>query len=899
MGHEITFGQWLKQRRQCLGLTQAELARRAGYAQVTLRKVEADGLRPSDMMTQRLAVELDVPPTEREAFLRFARRKPGDEWGLPNMDALARLWSGASIPPSSRLPLPPTAMIGRADEVAAIQQYLLHGGTRLVTLTGPGGVGKTTLALEAVAALFSADHASDVERVFRDGVCFVPLASVNDPGLILDTIAHTLRLQETGGRLPLDMLRENLRERGLLLVLDNFEHLIAAAPLLATLLQDCPGLKALVTSRETLHLRGEKEWVVEPLAVPLGTPPPSLDELLGYAGVRLFVARAQDARHSFALTHENAAAVAEICRRLDGLPLALELAASRIKMLSPQEILTRLSDRLAFLTQGARDLPDRHQALRATIDWSYNLLDEPERTLFRRLSVFAGGWTLDAFEAVCNADSALDGRAFEHLTSLVDKSLVRQSYGGDDQPRFSLLETIREYAAERLTASGEADMLRDQWARHFAGFAESAAPRLSGPAQLEWLDRVEEELENLRAVLSWTLVDDAESRRLLGLRVAAALWRFWSTRSLAGEGPRWFAAALNAVSPSADAALYAHALLGASTVAMRHDNHTIAIECARLAIDLCNELNDERGQAMGLAYLGCAMPYDGVGNENAVQAIDASIDILWRVGERWGLARALNLLGLRKAELGRMAEAQALFRESAALFALEGDDIERAQPVAHLGGMALLREDYDEAEGWLNEALSISMSVGHTVHIATAHKNLGCLAYGRRDNATALEHWTEALPLYREAGNNFRMAIILRYIGLIAWEAGNMDEAVGLFMDSLAVLRTTARRVDTRLCLVGLAGVCVAGGDARRAARLLGYAQARGIDHAPFLGKTADMLAYRRVMAAVGERLDAEAFAALRAEGGGMTESEAIALALEPHGLKDVPPLTPCSRMEG
>ncbi len=895
MAGEITFGQWLKRRRQGLGLTQAELARRAGYAQVTLRKVESDDLRPSDVMTRRLAAELDVPLAEREAFLRFARRMPDDE----DTDARARPWSVPPMPAWSRLPLSPTAMIGRADEVAAIQEYLLRGGTRLVTLTGPGGVGKTTLALETVAALFSDAHDGDVERAFRDGVCFVPLATVSDPRLVLDTIAHALRLHETGGRPPLDTLRENLRERRLLLVLDNFEHLIAAAPLLAALLQDCPGLKALVTSREMLHLRGEKEWVVEPLAVPLSAPPTRLDELLDYDGVRLFVMRAQDARHSFALTHENAAAVAEICRRLDGLPLALELAASRIKMLPPQEILTRLTDRLAFLTQGARDLPDRHQTLRATIDWSYNLLDEQERTLFRRLSVFAGGWTLDAFEAVCNADGALGGRIFEYLTSLADKSLVRQSHGRDSQPRFSLLETIREYAAERLMASGEADMLRDQWARHFVVFAESAAPRLAGPAQLEWLDRVEGEIENLRAVLSWTLADDAEFRRLLGLRLAAALWRFWGTRSLAGEGPRWFAAALSAVSPSADPALYARALLGASAVAMRHDSHATAIECARRAIDLCAELEDERGRAIGLAYLGCAMPYDGVGNENAVQAIDASIAILWRVGERWGLARALNLLGLRKAELGRMAEAQALFRESAALFAMEGDDIERAQPVAHLGGMALLREDYDEAEGWLNEALSISMTVGHTVHIATAHKNLGCLAYGRRDNATALEHWTEALPLYREAGNNFRMAIILRYIGLIAWEAGNMDEAVSLFMESLAVLRTTARRVDIRLCLVGLAGVCIAQGDARRAARLLGYAQARGIDHAPFLGKTADMLAYRRVMAAVGERLDAETFAALRAEGGGMTESEAIALALEPHGLKDVPAPAHRSLLEG
>lgn len=884
MGHDITFGQWLKGRRQGMGLTQAELARRAGYAQVTLRKVEAGGLRPSDAMLQRLAAELNIPATEREAFARFARRLPTDDWGLQAEDATARPWFAPALPAASHLPRPPCAMVGRAHEMAAIQHYLLHGNTRLVTLTGPGGVGKTALALEAVWALFSEAHVDDMERGFRDGVYFVPLAPISDPSLVLDTIAHALRLQETGGRPPLDLLRDNLRERRLLLVLDNFEHLMAAAPLLAALLQDCPGLKVLVTSRETLRLRGEREWVVEPLAVPQSAPPSSPEELLDYDGVRLFVARAQEARHSFALSQENGAAVAEICRQLDGLPLALELAASRIKLLPPQEILARLVDRLAFLTQGARDLPDRHQALRATIDWSYNLLDDDERTLFRRLSVFAGSWTLDAFEAVCNGDAALGARGFERLASLVDKSLVRQSHDGDSQPRFGMLETIREYAAARLVASGEADALRDQWARYFVDFAEGAAPYLSGPAQLEWLDRIEAEAENVRAALSWTLASDTPARALLGLRLTAALWRFWSTRSLAGEGPRWFAGALSAVSPGVDPPLYARALLGASAVAMRHDNHSMAIECARRAIALCDEIQDERGRAMGLAYLGCALPYDGVGTGRAVQAIDASIAILWHIGERWGLARALNFLGLRKAELGRLAEAQALFRESAALFAAEGDDIERAQPVAHLGGMALLREDYDEAEGWLNEVLAIAMSAGHTIYVATAHKNLGCLAYGRRDNATALEHWTEALSLYRAAGNVFRTAMALRYLGLIAWEAGDMDEAVRLFLESLALLRTTDRPTDVRFCLVGLAGVRVAQGDAQRAARLLGYAQAQGIEHAPFIGKAADMLAYRRVMAAVSEALDADVFEALRAEGGGMTEKEAVALALAPDG---------------
>ena len=391
----------------------------------------------------------------------------------------------------NNLPVQPTPLIGREREVDLVGSLLLREDVRLLTLTGPGGTGKTRLGLEVAA---------DGLDYFEDGVFFVALAPISDPALVIPAIAQTLGVREAGGRALLGCLKAYLRGRDLLLVLDNFDQLLGAAPLVADLLAACTGLKILVTSRAVLNLRGEREFPVLPLALPDRRCPPPVDVVSGYPSVALFVQRAADAKPSFVLTAESAPAVVDICYRVDGLPLAIELAATRVKLLSPEALLARLERRLPLLTGGARDLPARQQTLRDAIAWSHELLDRSEQRLFRRLAVFVGGFTLDAVEAICNPEGDLDVDVLDGLASLVAKSLLRQE-DQDGEPRFAMLETIREYGLERLEASGEADVLRREHARYYLALVEATGALLFATKR-ERL-RTTAEQGNVQTALRW------------------------------------------------------------------------------------------------------------------------------------------------------------------------------------------------------------------------------------------------------------------------------------------------------------------------------------------------------------------------------------------------------------
>jgi predicted ATPase/DNA-binding XRE family transcriptional regulator len=721
------FGDLLRRFRLAAGLSQEALAEKAGLSGDAIRALER-GRRtaPRPDTLAMLYQALELAPAERAMLANAVGQTPSNPTPI-HVDAR----------PVCNLPILPAPLIGRERLREEATNLILHSGCRLLSLTGPGGVGKTSLAVAIATSL---------RDEFDDGVYFVDLAPMRDPSLAALAMVQMLGLREAGANDARSLLLAHLRTRRTLFVLDNLEHLLGVAPLVAEINETCPRVVMLVTSRTPLHVRAEQRFPIPPLETPI-VQHSGVEQIVEFDAVRLFLTRARAAKPDFEITVANATTIAEICTRLDGLPLAIELAAARVTLLTPSALLRRLEKSLSILTDGPRDLPVRHQTLRAAIDWSYELLSPEEQALFRRMSVFVAGCTLEAVEQICADRDLNDGSTLNRLTVLVENNLLRAASDSndDDGMRLSMLETVREYAVERLELSGESDHYHRSHAEYFMDLAEEAAPQLLGPLQVRWLERLDREHDNLRAGLAW-----AQKRGLteVGLRISGALWRFWWTRGYLSEGRRWFDTFLSDET-SASLPVQATALSGAGILAWAQGDLDHAVRFHQTALATWRELDDA-----------------------------------------FGVAKALNNLGLVTMEQRRPADAIRLYEESLALHRSVGNQRSVAGALLNLGSALLMAGEYERAEEVLDETLKLYRELDDQWGIADSLHYLGALACDTGQYARAAGRLRESLSHFRSIGDRPGIATCLEYLAAVAVANGQPDWASRL-LGAAGGLRTS------------------------------------------------------------------------------------------------------------
>jgi predicted ATPase/class 3 adenylate cyclase len=768
----------------------------------------------SDLGPQRLQ-DLQRP---MHVFQLLHPDLPGDFPPLRSLDALP-----------TNLHAQLTSFIGREREMAEVRKLL--GTTRLLTITGSGGCGKTRLAYQVAA---------DVLGEYQDGVWLADLAPLTDPGLVPQTVAAVLDVREEASRSVTDTLVECLRGKSLLLMLDNCEHLLPACALLSTaLLTQCPGLRILASSREALGVGGEATYRLPSLSLPDPAHLPPLDSMTQYEAVRLFIDRAVTAQPTFAVDNRTAPAVAQICHRLDGIPLAIELAAARVRVLAVEQISARLDDRFRLLTGGSRTALPRQQTLRAAIDWSYGLLTDPERAMLRRLSVFAGGCTLEAAETVCVGDPVAEGDGLDLLTAVADKSLVNVDSDLPGSARYRLLETVRQYARDRLAESGEAAATRDRHLAFLVDLAEEGKPPLGSQVwTLEWLDSLAAETDNVRVALEWSLAGNDPAP---GVRLAAAMGCLWTARCYYSEGREWLERAL-AVCPPEQKAVRAELLAHTGTLAWGRGDYEEASVLHQGSLDLCRELGLRSGMAFAMHNLGSQFGFQG----------------------RWHEARPI------------MEQARSLYREA-------GDKWGVTFTTVSLGFGALCLGEHELAVASFGEVIVAARELHDDGLLAFGLENLGEVYATQGQYERAAPLFEESLALFRIVGDRRMVGCTLHFVGWMAALRGDHAAALSRYMEALRICKQSGNRPSIPVFLIGMAGSLAALGRPASAACLLGAGDAIVTSLGHFLAPV-ERQCYEHGLAATRAALDEAAFAAAWEEGRAMTVDDAIAFALEEGG---------------
>lgn len=931
MPEDMSFGQWLKQRRKALDLSQEELADRVRCSGSAIRKLEAGQRRPSKQIAELLVDVLAIPAAERASFINFAR---GLDARLKTAETVTASRSPGNIP--ARL----TRLIGREEIAAEISAHFVLDDVRLLTLTGPPGVGKTSLSLQVASGFTSR---------FPDGVFFVQLAPVLEAAAVLSAIAKTLDVAESGDSSIEANLLAFLQNKKLLLLLDNFEQVVEAAPSVANILESCPHMKIMTTSREPLHVRGEHVFHVPPLGLPHHPVFPGYSEhdsaragmaqRMGRApAVALFVERARALESDFVLTEHNWEAVAAICFHLEGLPLAIELAAARIRILSPEEIRTRLVDqgrenRLALLRGGSRDLPARHQTLRSAIDWSYALLTHAEQRLFCRLGVFVGGCTVRAVEAICNSHADLSIGTLEGIESLLDKNLLKRDESVGGESRYTMLEMIREYALERLAearsgtqdrggysapatspsnlvsagATSEAASIRLRHAEYFLALAEAAQLQKASADQGAWLDMLERDYSNLRAAIQWA-IDGSEGD--MAARLCSALVHFWRVRGYQSEGRRWLGKVLAAAPPlqilissphlsQLSPLALARAVEGAGTLARDQGDYQVAISLHQQSLSAFRYLNNRPGIASSSNNL--AVDYHYVGDyDQAEQLYNESLELSRERDDVQGVARALGNLGLIAQTRGEWKLAVDLSRQCVELYRANNSPGDISGGLYNLGialvdcqnmapGSASSPEVWKEIEACFTESLALATQLGNKSNVAGNLIKLGELALQREEASSISEAarlFEEGLKLHIELGDRAATAYSLNNLGFTALISGDRATARSLLEEGLRLSHKLGDVWKTMMTLqtfaVAMGVDALAAGneetavlDAKRSIQLYAALPEDDTDHVPMR-----LRYFQTTMVALRTLLPQGELETCQALGRNMSLDEAIALAL-------------------